>query len=189
MKRNQRSTDRWISLLVIAYLLLLQQTVTGSVLVQQMQLPTLCQKADRIFRGTIADVKPGTVKAGGGQLPTVTFRIHVKETVAGNHHAVVELTFVGELKKPGQRDGVQRINLLELPPLQVGKDYLLFSTRPSRAGLSTTIGLSQGCFLVEGNRGKEFAVNGVNNVGLGLDRIGPVGYQDLVNRIRAIRGQ
>ena len=42
-----------------------------AVMVMQMGLGDLVSNADKVFRGTVLTKEPGTVFAGGGQLPTV----------------------------------------------------------------------------------------------------------------------
>jgi hypothetical protein len=56
-----------------------------------------------------------------------------------------------------------------MPVLSVGQTYLVFTTQPSGVGLSTTVGLGQGCFRVYGKGDSQMAVNEVNNTGLFRD--------------------
>jgi hypothetical protein len=73
--------------------------------------------------------------------------------------------------------------LPELPELGVGEDYVLFTTKPSAVGLSTTVGLGQGAFkLFVSEDGEELAANELNNAGLFN---GPVTYTQLASAIRA----
>ena len=53
--------------------------------------------------------------------------------------------------------------------LTVGQTYLVFTTQPSGVGLSTTVGLGQGCFRLYGKGDSQMAVNEVNNAGLFRD--------------------
>jgi hypothetical protein len=177
----------WSALLALGVTAYFAIGVSADTFVQRFHLDALCQKADRIFRGTVLTVKTGTVTAGGGELPTVTYQIKVNETLAGPHQLAVNLTMIGEIKKNPAQQGVQRAPLLDLPRLEEGKEYLLFTTRPSAAGLSTTVGLQQGCFSLTKKEGKAYAVNGANNAGLGLGKNGPVEYEKLTAQIRALR--
>jgi hypothetical protein len=157
--------------------------------VLQLDLKELCKRADRIVRATVIDISPGTVEAGGGKIPTVTYRLRVKETLGGSPLGVVDLTMVGNIKGEAAQGAVRRFPLFtEIPQLEQGQEYLLFTTRASRIGLSTTVGLGQGCFKIFNRDKTEYAINGANNGGLGLKSAGPAEYTTLVQRIRELRG-
>jgi hypothetical protein len=57
--------------------------------------------------------------------------------------------------------------------MRVGETYLVFATTTSAVGLSTTVGLGQGCFRVYGKGAGQMAVNEINNVGLFRDMVIP----------------
>jgi hypothetical protein len=154
--------------------------------VRQMDLKTLCDKAHCIVRGTVIEVRQGSVTAGGGTLPTVTYRLQVKEALAGAAYGVFEFTSLAPRKSSPGAGGVQPLPLIELPELKPGQEYLLFTTRPSQIGLSTLAGLGQGCFTINSRGGKETAVNERQNAGLGLPQSGPVEYSDLAARVREL---
>jgi hypothetical protein len=157
--------------------------------VLQLDLKELCKRAERIVRATVIDISPGTVEAGGGKIPTVTYRLRVKESLGGSPLGVVDLTMVGNIKGDAVTGAVRRFPLFnEIPRLERGQEYLLFTTRASRIGLSTTVGLEQGCFKIFNRDKTEYAMNGVHNGGLGLKTAGPVEYAALVQRIRELRG-
>ncbi len=159
----------------------------GSVL--QLDLKELCKRADRIIRATVIDISTGTVEAGGGKIPTVTYQLRVKETLGGSVLGVVDLTMVGNIKGEAAQGAVRRFPLFtQTPRLEQGQEYLLFTTRASRIGLSTTVGLEQGCFKIFDRDKTQYAINGANNNGLGLKTAGPVEYAVLVQRIRELRG-
>ncbi|MFN0127278.1 MAG: hypothetical protein ACKV19_11400 [Verrucomicrobiales bacterium] len=162
-------------------------SLQASVYVQQMRLEALCQNAGRIVRGTVVNVSRGQVEVGGGLLPTVVYKIQVKENLAGTPAELVVLTMVARPKSPTQAGNATRLALVELPQLEEGKEYLLFTTKPSKAGLTSPVGLAQGCFSISKSGKTEFAVNGVDNAGLGLPSKGPIAYQELVKRIRTLR--
>ena len=68
--------------------------------VQHTNLQKLCDSADKIFRGTVLDVSPTTVAAGGGILPAASYRIRVSESFKGSYttkgdQQVAEITMVG----------------------------------------------------------------------------------------------
>jgi hypothetical protein len=169
---------------------------------RQMNLADLAGRADKIFRGTVLSAKPGTVKAGGGELPIVVYRVRVDEEFKGafgeaTEKGIVEIHMVGALKEP-ERAGLRHFSLFrDVPRLEKGRDYVLFTTRPSRIGLSTTVGLGQGAFSIVGAGKKEEAANAAGNVGLsrGMPRgtlrsgPGPVPYAELARAIHAVLGE
>lgn len=189
-------------LAVLALTLIGVQAQAATVL--QLNLEQMVDRAGRIFRGTVLDIREGTVQAGGAELPTVTYRIRVDEAFKGTYQDVkgmqiAEVTMLGKLK-PNQAGVNRSLPLIDLPKLQVGQDYLLLTTQPSAIGLSTPVGLGQGTFRVTGKPGQELAVNLNQNLGLlkGMQGVsnsavpphgsGPVAYtalaaliQDLVN--------
>jgi hypothetical protein len=164
----------------------------GATTVVQMNLGDLCDRADRIFRGTVVDVTPGTVSVGGAELPTVTYRVAVGEAFKGsfdekNGNAVVEIRMLGSLKADVAQGDLQKlVGVPGVPSLQRGEEYVLFTTRPSAAGLSTFVGLGQGCFNLFMADKQELVVNEVNNSGLisGYDG-GPILYSQLVTELQA----
>ncbi len=168
-------------------LLALCLPATGA-MIRKFDLADLCRRADRIVRATVVDVTAGDIQAGGGRIPTVTYRLKVAETLAGQAAGTLELTMVGEIKQAPAAGGAVRVPALPEPPrLEKGRDYVLFTTPPSSIGLCTTVGLGQGCFAIHSLEKKDVAVNAVNNAGLGLPTPGPVAYSELVKAIRALR--
>lgn len=173
-------------------------TTAGATTLLQMNLEQLTGRAARIFRGTVLSVQHGSLNVGGGTLPTVTYRIRVDEAFKGDFPPikgdlrVVEIRMVTELKS-SSGGAARRVSLLrDLPQLEVGRNYLLFATQPSSAGLSTTVGFGQGTFNIQGVGKDETAVNQVQNLELfrgtptgGASR-GPVQYAELASRIRAL---
>ncbi len=161
--------------------------------VLKMDLGELCDHADSIFRGTVVSTHAGTVMAGGIEMPTVTYRLQVREDFKGSFgivdgNKIAEVTMLGTTRsKPRQVGGLLLFSALpELPKLNVGQEYLLMTSAPSTLGLSTTIGLGQGCFDIKNHGSQETAVNQIGNAGL-FD--GPVNYQDLAAQIRAAVAQ
>lgn len=186
----------FILLAVLAVALPLSATT-----VLQMNLEQMVDRADKIFRGTVLDVREGTLQVGGGELPVVTYRIRVDESFKGTYQTikglqVAEIKMLGKLKS--QKSSTMRSGSIipELPRLQIGQDYLLLTTAPSSVGLSTTIGLGQGRFELQGKPGQEQALNGNQNLGLfyGMETTaksaaqseGPVAYSTLAHLIRDI---
>jgi hypothetical protein len=85
---------------------------------------------------------------------------------------------------------VQKLSVFrDVPRLTMGSDYLLFTTAASSIGLSTTVGLGQGAFMVYSQDKQDWAVNQYENSGLGMGGGGAVPYADLVAEIRARLGE
>jgi hypothetical protein len=174
----------------------------------QMNLGDMVDRADKIFRGTVLEVREGTVQAGGGELPIVTYRIRVDEAFKGTFEEVkglqiAEITMLGKLKVTNTSPVRRSADILDLPRLDVGQDYLLLTTASSAIGLSTTVGLGQGRFEVQGKPGQETVVNDNENLGLfngmdatgfgaGVDSLpegGPLPYNSVAAVIRNLVGQ
>ena len=49
----------------------------------KMGMTDLVGNADKVFRGTVLDLQPGTVMAGGAEFPTVTYTIRVDDPIKG----------------------------------------------------------------------------------------------------------
>jgi hypothetical protein len=177
---------------LVAGCVLLLAAHLGATTVVQMNLGDLCDRADRIFRGKVIDITPGTVSAGGAELPTVTYRVAVEQGFKGsfddkNGHAVVEIRMFGSLKADPAQGGVQKlVSVPGVPNLRRGEEYVLFTTQPSAAGLSTFVGLGQGAFSLFMADKQEMVVNQVNNSGLipGYEG-GPILYSQLVTELQA----
>lgn len=171
----------------------------------QMNLADMVGRADLIFRGTVLDARETTLQVGGGTLPVVTYRVRVDDEFKGTFGEVkgvpvAEIKMLGKLK-PASSGSVRSLGpLADLPRLEVGQEYLLLTTPRSAAGLSTTVGLGQGRFVLLGKRGQEVALNDNHNRGLfrGMDT-GPSGvastpegavpYAVLADLIRDIVGE
>jgi hypothetical protein len=168
---------------------------------RHMNLGDMAQRSDRIFRGTVLGAKTGTVSVGGGALPTVTYRVRVDEPFKGAYpEAKGDVRYV-EIRMVAAKDtvsgAVRHVSLFrDVPTLQIGQEYVLFTTRPSAVGLSTTVGLGQGAFGIYGAGKDEQVVNRFGNAGLGRDlpglnlpSQGPVPYAQLARAIRTVLGQ
>jgi hypothetical protein len=176
--------------------LMLAPAASATTLVH-MNLKDLATRADRIFRGRVVAVDTGTVRAGGGDLPTIVYRLRVEEAFKGQFEegkgrAVVELRMVGTKAALDSGTARRHTVLRDVPALQMGREYVLFTTRPSSIGLSTTVGLGQGAFTILGTGKQAQAVNAFGNRGLarGMETsihsgAGPVPYARLAQAIRA----
>ena len=169
-------------------------TIVFATSVKHMNIDELSSNADKIFRGTVISVQPGTVQAGGADLPTVTYTLKVEESFKGDFTIekgdmrLAKITMISDVKADPSSDGIQKMTLFrDVPRLAVGRDYLLFTSAESSIGLSTTIGLGQGCFDIVGS----MALNRAGNLGLfqGASVAGPakgaIAYDELTDRIRA----
>jgi hypothetical protein len=185
--------------LTLATALLAAGASADPVMVLQMNLKDLAARADKIYRGTVVGIDRTTVRVGGGELPAVVYRLRVGEVFkgeidAGGREPVIELKMVSQAKVAGRSGSKRSASVLpEMPGLDMGQDYVLFTTRPSSVGLSTTVGLGQGAFTITGSGKDEAAVNAENNLGLGRDlrqsglpTRGPVSYAQLAQAIRSV---
>jgi hypothetical protein len=191
-------------LLTVAAMALLWGSLAQAATVRHMNLEQMVGNAGLVFRGTLLDVREGTIQAGGAELPTVTYRLRVEEAFKGSFQEVkgqqiAEIKMIGKLKSERGTGTRHQVPLPEVPRLQVGQDYLLLTTQPSSIGLSTTVGLMQGNFVINGKPGQETVINGNNNVGLflGMNNSvsatpgqsgGPVSYSTVAEMIRNIVG-
>lgn len=169
-------------------------TPAGAGMVLKMDLADLSDRAQGIFRGTVLSVEPGTVFAGGAELPTVTYRLRVDEALKGDYSAtkgIAEITMVGTLKDDEPNAAFERLSRLpDLPNLVLGGEYVLFTTAPSPVGLSTTVGLGQGAFKLYMSADRQvMAANQLDNAGLSAGIDGPVTYTTLADAIRQQVGQ
>lgn len=158
-------------------------------LVQKFDLGGMVDNADKVFRGTVVSKEPGTVEAGGSTFSTVVYTIRIDDPLKGNFGngkaaSSITLQMLGSLKADVAGGQYRRLSGIDMnPDLDVGSDYVLFTTKPSRIGLSTTVGLNQGLFRVFANaQGREMAANGLDNNGLFQ---GAVAYDELVTAIKA----
>jgi hypothetical protein len=167
-------------------------------MLKQLNRADLSKNADRIFRGTVTGIDTSTVQAGGGTLPVVIYRFKVREALKGEfirkgEQAYAEVRMIGTFKNEKQVGKVQHVSLFrDVPRLSMGGEYLMFATRSSAIGLSTSVGLGQGLFQIHGVAGKEMAVNSFNNAGLfyrmpseGMG-LGPIPYTKLAVKIRTL---
>jgi hypothetical protein len=161
--------------------------------VKHFDLPRLTSSAARVFRGTVVDVRPGTVKAGGGEMATTVYRIRVTETFKGDFATAKGITYaevemIGGLKSEKDGAGARHFSIFrDMPRLKRGNDYMLFLTAESSITLSSPVGLAQGCFDIDTAAPGEPTANRMNNVGLMADvSKGPLPYADLAERVRTI---
>jgi hypothetical protein len=161
--------------------------------VKHFELGGMTASAARVFRGTVVDVRPGTVKVGGGQLATTVYRIKVIESFKGDFATFKDITYadvemLGSVKPEKDRNGVRHFSVFrDMPRLERGRDYLLFLTAESSIALSSPVGLEQGCFEIDTSVPSQPTANRLSNRGLAADiQKGPLPYAELAERVRAI---
>jgi hypothetical protein len=174
----------------------------NATMLRQMSLRDLATQADKVFRGVVVGIDSTTVRAGGSDLPVMVYRLKVLEEFKGTFDApkgtpVIELRMLGIAKSAPQAGRDKKLFALQdLPQLVMGQDYVLFTTRPSAIGLSTTVGLGQGAFTIQSGTKEEMVANRFGNAGLdtgrapaaGLPRSGPIPYAQLARAIREVTG-
>jgi hypothetical protein len=161
--------------------------------VKHFDLPRMTASAARVFRGTVTDVRAGSVNVGGGRLATTIYRIRVTETFKGEFATFKEITYadvemIGSAKADAERNGVRHFPAFrDMPRLQPGQAYLLFLTAESSIALSSPVGLAQGLFEIDTSIPSEPTANRMNNAGLAADvSKGPLPYAELAARVREI---
>jgi hypothetical protein len=172
-----RRTSPLLFSLAVAMLLIVPSAEATTVL--RLNLEQMVSRAGNIFRATVLDVRSGSVNVGGGKLPTTTYTLRVDESFKGTFDKEGATVMVGNRHKFSV--------LPDVPRLDIGSDYLLMTTTPSPAGLSTTVGLGQGAFSIFVRNRQELAVNAVGNANIGQQ--GAVAYTQLAADIRAALGQ
>lgn len=172
---------------------LLTQTARGATAAMlHFNLEEMTARADKIFRGTVVDIEPGSVAVSGAQLPTVTYTFVVDEAFKGQFdgkdgisYTVIQM--LGSIKDAGASGDVKHFAVLPDPPqLRMGSDYMLFTTPASAIGLSTAVGVGQGSFEIFSIDKQDWAQNEYNNAGL-YD--GAVPYAQLASDVQALVGQ
>lgn len=185
-----RTHMRLVLLLLMAFSGLFATKVLATTVVQ-MNLDQLTERSATIVRGTVLDIKQVTVRGGGGDLPALHYTVAVSEVFKGEVASAKEVQIV-EFKMLGNLEGMKEGKVLpSFPVIQTGKEYLLFISPNGPIGLTTTMGLSQGCF----NFVNSSVINGFNNAGLfqgmnvqGMPESGAVSYEIVAGLIRAKLG-
>lgn len=161
----------------------------GEALMTPFDLAGMANSAGQVFRGTVVSMEPGSLRAGGGELPVVRYRLRVEEAFKGRFAEkggvrYVDVTFLGNIKAGADSGRYAQLSELPAPPrLLVDGQYVLFLTAAGASGLSSTVGLGQGAFNVYTENKTEWAMNEYQNAGL-YD--GPVTYTKLAADIRRV---
>ncbi|HSR68372.1 MAG TPA: hypothetical protein VLU25_10555 [Acidobacteriota bacterium] len=159
-----------------------------------MNLEQLLQNSDRVFTGTLIGVEETTVEAGGGTIRALAYTFKVEQAFKGQFGTqkglqIAEIRTIGTLKQLENR----RPPVPGFPLFHSGQRYLLIVNPDGPAGLTSTAGLGQGSFEIDGREGQEVAKNLFNNAGLfrgmnvsGAPASGPVSYVFLSNLINEL---
>ncbi len=186
---------RLLSMAFCAGLLAVLATIPSAeaTTVKHFDLERMTGSAARVFRGTVTEVRPGTVKVGGGQLATTIYRLRVTETFKGEFATFKDITYtdvemIGSIKVAPDTNGVRRVSTFrDMPRLERGREYMLFLTRESSIALSSPVGLAQGMFEIDTTLPGQPTANRLNNAGLVADVAkGPIPYDGLAARVRTI---
>ena len=183
------------AVLICTVFAVLGASTLNAAIVAQMNLEEMVARADRVFTGEVLGVSEGRVATGGGEVPTVTYRLKVIEAFKGEFdnskgESIAEVTMVGTLKQILSG----RHPITDFPILVQGGEYLLLVAPAGPTGLTTTMGLGQGAFAVTNAGNVKQALNGASNVGLfdGMDtRMQggvPADYNELAREIRGLVG-
>ena len=158
----------------------------SATMLERVGLSDMTDRADKIFRGTVTDIRQTSVRMGGGDVPVINYRFRVDEQLKGDADVVkgnasfIELKMVGYLKEPKSPEGITRFSIFkDMPRLQLGQDYVIFSTPRSSFGLSSTIGLGQGAFSVFSENREVLVVNNYNNENFEFGEGGPISYSKM----------
>ncbi len=165
-------------------------------MLERLSFDDLSSRADKIFRGRVIDVEQGTKAIGGGEIPIVTYRIRVAEMLKGSAdlekdgRQVMEITMAGSIKNESANDGLMHFSIFrDVPKFERGREYVLFMTPRSSAGLSTPVGLGQGAFDILTTAKEDMAVNQFNNIGLGVSEGEPMSYESMREAVEESAGE
>lgn len=193
-----RTLAKFLALSAAAGLLVVSPLM--ATILKQMNLEDLAGNANRIFSGTVIEVDKGSIEVGGGTLPTVTYRVLVDMSFRGDFldkggRQVADFRMLADVAPSRSGEMVRYSALPKMPEIEMGKRYLFFTTAPSAVGLSTTVGLGQGCFRISGEPGEELLVNEYDNMGLfrgmsvsAMPERGPIAFTSLAQQINALLG-
>ncbi len=183
--------------LTIAAAAILSAPSATAITVAQLNLEQMVSRSARVFAGRVLDISERRIPFGGGELPAVTYRFEVSESFKGEFEKVedqmfTEVSMLGTLKNVAGAPHP----LGDFPVLQKDREYLLIVAPVGPTGLTTTIGLGQGCFNLTKQGTSKVALNEANNVGLFNGMRSSVRTQDgmaisyatLASMIRTIAG-
>jgi hypothetical protein len=142
--------------IAVAVIFLSVFPLAAQVMVRQVSLAYLAQRADVIVQGRVSSVRHEPLP-GYSNIPTVAVTLDVEKMIRGPEGGTY--TFREILLGARPKEGKQSY--------RVGQRLLLFLPSPSRYGLSSPIGIQQGRFHISRDgRGKTTIINEFGNAGL-----------------------
>ena len=107
--------------------------------VRDLSLTEMAEKAGSIFSGRVSSAVPATVRG----LPVTRVTFEVGDDVKGTSGESITLTLLG-----GDRPHGLPYRVPGLPQFRAGEEWVLLAYPPSKAGLTSPVGLFQGAFRV-----------------------------------------
>lgn len=128
-------------------------------------LESLTGDADRIFVGTVKEVRAGEDEAGHA-CDTITFKVgEIFKGSLGETVTIKQVSTRSTLSPDGKL--TYHSPFVGVPQFQEGEELLVFLSADSEIGFTTTVGFGQGKFAVLTDEfGDKKLVNGLNNAGL-----------------------
>ena len=151
MNRLFHHAHRNLTLLVSIVVLAMSVNIAHAKNVKKQNLLELMTHADSILIGTVSNKTDGFQKG----LPYTEITLEVGQSLKGNHGSSYTFRQFGLIEPKSTGDG--RVNLMVTPagwPTYLkGEQVMLFLHRPaSETGFQTTAGLTQGKFMIRGDR-------------------------------------
>ena len=151
MNRLFHHAHRNLTLLVSIVVLAMSVNIAHAKNVKKQNLLELMTHADSILIGTVSNKTDGFQKG----LPYTEITLEVGQSLKGNHGSSYTFRQFGLIEPKSMGDG--RVNLMVTPagwPTYVkGEQVMLFLHKPaSETGFQTTAGLTQGKFMIRGDR-------------------------------------
>ncbi|WP_346837967.1 hypothetical protein [Microbulbifer sp. SAOS-129_SWC] len=181
MTNAKRCQFRGFALLVSIIIPMLSINAAHASQIKKQNLLELMRHTESIIVGTVSKKEDGFQDG----LPYTEITIEIGQNIKGDKGSSYSFRQFGLIKPKPTGDG--RVNLMVTPPgwptYSVGENVMLFLNKPaSKTGFQTTVGLTQGKFVIRGDK----ISNGLNNEEL-FARIkfsGPLKptHQDLVSQ-------
>ena len=151
MNRLFHHAHRNLTLLVSIVVLAMSVNIAHAKNVKKQNLLELMTHADSILVGTVSNKTDGFQKG----LPYTEITLEVGQSLKGNHGSSYTFRQFGLIEPKSMGDG--RVNLMVTPagwPTYLkGEQVMLFLHKPaSETGFQTTAGLTQGKFMIRGDR-------------------------------------
>ena len=151
MNRSIHRAYRSLTLLVSIAILAMSVNIAHAKNVKKQNILELMTHTDSILIGTVSKKTDGFQKG----LPYTEITLEVGQSLKGNHGSSYTFRQFGLIEPKSMGDG--RVNLMVTPAgwptyLQ-GEQVMLFLHKPaSETGFQTTAGLTQGKFMIRGDR-------------------------------------